>query len=60
MSKVLKCREVGMDCDFEARGENEQQIMQQVVKHAQEKHGIKDVTPELATKVKSVIHDEDE
>ena len=58
MSKVLKCREVGMDCDFEARGENEREIMQQVTRHAEEKHGIKDVTPELAAKVKSVIRDE--
>lgn len=58
MSKVLRCREVGMDCDFEARGENEQQVMQKVAEHAKEKHHINEITPELAAKVKSAIHDE--
>jgi predicted small metal-binding protein len=58
MSKVLKCREVGMDCDFEARGETEQQVMQKAAEHANSAHQIAEITPELAAKVKSAIHDE--
>jgi predicted small metal-binding protein len=58
MSKVLRCREVGMDCDFEARGETEQQIMQRAAEHAKDVHQISEITPELAAKVKSAIHDE--
>ena len=58
MSKVMKCREIGMDCDFEVRGETEGQIMQQAAVHAKANHNISKLTPELAAKVKSVIHDE--
>jgi predicted small metal-binding protein len=58
MSKVLKCREVGMDCDFEARGETEQQVMQKAAEHAKSEHQIPEITPELAVKVKSAIRDE--
>ncbi len=28
MAKVVRCREVGVDCDFEARGETEQDVLQ--------------------------------
>ncbi len=58
MTKVLKCREVGMDCDFVARGENEEQIMAQAVAHASKDHGIQNIPPELAATVKAAIHDE--
>ena len=34
MAKVMKCRTVGLDCDFVARGENDEQIMAQVAEHA--------------------------
>src|SRR5579863_9975668 len=40
MSKVLKCREVGMDCDFVAHGENEEQVMSKAVEHARKDHGM--------------------
>jgi len=29
MSKVVSCRDVGVDCDFVAKGETEQDILQQ-------------------------------
>lgn len=58
MSKVLSCREVGMDCDFEARGENEQEIMSKAAEHAKKDHGIESIPAELAAKVRSAIRDE--
>lgn len=58
MSKVMSCREVGMDCDFVAKGETEQEIMQQAAEHAKKDHGINEITPDLAAKVKSCIHNE--
>ena len=60
MSKILKCRDVGMDCDFEARGANEQEILQKAAEHAKSAHNIEQISPELASKVRSVIHDENE
>ena len=58
MAKVMSCRDVGMDCDFEARGETEQEIMQKCVEHARTDHGMKEIPAELAAKVKAAIHDE--
>lgn len=58
MAKVLRCREVGVDCDFEAKGESVEEIMAQAAKHAKEDHGMEDIPQELVDKVKEAIHDE--
>lgn len=58
MGKVLRCRDVGVDCDFEARGETAEEIMAQAAKHAKEDHGMEDIPQELVDKVKEAIHDE--
>jgi len=58
MTKVLTCREVGMDCDFVARGDNEEQIMAQAANHARKDHGLDSIPPEVMEKVKAAIHDE--
>ncbi len=55
--KDMHCRDVGMNCDFVARGSTEQEIMDQAGRHAQQAHNMT-VTPELADKVKGLIHDE--
>ena len=57
MTKVLKCREVGVDCDFTAHGESEEEILAQAVEHARLEHGMESIPPELAEKVKAAIHE---
>ncbi len=56
--KTMSCREVGMDCDFVAKGESEQEIMQQAAEHARTDHGMTEIPPEVADKVRAAIHDE--
>lgn len=58
MAKVISCRDLGMDCDFAARGETEQEIMKKCAEHARTDHGMKEIPMELAVKVKAAIHDE--
>jgi len=58
MAKVMSCRDVGMDCDFQARGETEQEIMQKCAEHARTGHGMQEIPAELADKVRAAIHDE--
>lgn len=58
MAKVMRCREVGVDCDFEAKGNSVEEIMQQAAKHAKEAHGMDTIPPELVEKVQNAIHDE--
>lgn len=58
MAKTLRCRDVGLDCDFEAHAETEGEIMQQAVEHARTVHGLEEVPPELAEKARSAIRED--
>lgn len=55
MAKQLRCRDVGMNCDFEARGNTEEEVLRQASAHARTAHQITEMTPELAAKVKAAI-----
>jgi predicted small metal-binding protein len=55
MAKELLCRDVGMDCDFKARGNTEEEVLQQASAHARSAHQITEMPPELATKVRAAI-----
>jgi predicted small metal-binding protein len=46
MAKTVSCRDVGMDCDFEA------------AEHARTAHNMTEILPEVADKVRSAIRDE--
>ena len=59
MSKVVSCREVGVDCDFEARGESEQEVLQKCAEHAKSAHGMDQIPADLAAKVRTSIRDEE-
>lgn len=57
VSKKIECGAVVPGCTWTATAPTEEGLMQQVVAHAAEAHGVKDVTPELAAKVKAAIKD---
>ena len=57
MAKSIKCCDVGVACDFEARAENEAELMKKVAEHARTAHGFKDIPPELVAKVQAAIKD---
>jgi predicted small metal-binding protein len=58
MAKVVNCRDVGADCDFEARAETEEQLFEILQEHAKTGHGMDEIPPELVEKVRSVIREE--
>ena len=60
MTKVFSCRDVGVECDFVARGQTEEEILQQIEEHGRTAHGMDELSPELAEKVRSGIHEEGE
>jgi predicted small metal-binding protein len=47
MAKVLRCRDVGLDCEGELRGQTEEEILRQAAEHAQDVHNIRDMSPDL-------------
>lgn len=58
MRKIMKCRDVGMDCNFQAHGKTDEEVMKQAEQHAKEKHGITTMTPDLAARVRAAIKEQ--
>ena len=57
-SKHLRCRDVGLDCDYEVRGRSEDEVLQRAAAHAQRDHGIQEITPDLESRVRAAIRSE--
>jgi predicted small metal-binding protein len=55
MTKHIACNDVVGRCAFEASAATEEELLKQVTAHAAKDHGLTEVTPELATKVKAAI-----
>jgi len=55
--KSIRCRDVGVDCDFEAQAETEDEVLRMCAEHARTEHGMMEVPPELAEKVRMNIRD---
>ena len=60
MAKVLRCRDVGMDCPKEMRAETEDEVLKLAAEHAEKDHGISAtmIPPSILAMVKSAIKDE--
>jgi predicted small metal-binding protein len=57
MAKQIACHDIMEGCAFQASAPTEEELLKQVVAHAGRDHGIHDVSPELAAKVKAAIQD---
>jgi len=55
MAKMLRCRDVGVDCDAVIQAETEEELMKKVAEHAKTVHGMTEISPDLAAKVKAAI-----
>jgi predicted small metal-binding protein len=53
--KRIACGDIVPDCTWTARASTEDELIEQVVAHAAHDHGIAEVTPELAARVRSAI-----
>ena len=55
--KLLRCREVGYNCDAIIRGNTEEEIMLNAKNHAIKEHAIKeeDMTPQFKEKIRKLI-----
>jgi predicted small metal-binding protein len=55
MTKHISCGDVVEGCAFMASARTEEELMKEVAQHAAQQHGVKEVTPELAAKLKAAI-----
>ena len=58
MAKVLRCSDIGMDCDFVARAETDEEILKKVAEHAATAHDMKEIPEEVLAKLRAAIQDE--
>lgn len=58
MAKVLRCSDVGFECDGVIRAETEEEVLKQAAQHAQEAHNLLEMTDEVVEKVRAAIRDE--
>jgi predicted small metal-binding protein len=54
-AKHIACADIIPDCPFTATAATEDELMQKVAAHAAHDHGVTEITPELAAKVKAAI-----
>ncbi len=60
MAKVLRCRDLGMNCPKEIRAETEAELLKLAAEHAEKDHGIaaSSIPPSMLAMVKSAIKNE--
>jgi len=57
MEKLLRCREFGTDCEFEACAETADDAMQIAIDHARAVHGLKEISDKDRRRAKAAIQD---
>jgi len=55
MEKVLRCKDVGLDCSFEARGKTLDEVLKKAADHARKEHGVKRVTQDYLKSWKKLV-----
>ncbi len=60
MSKLLRCRDLGMNCPKEIRAETEEELLKLAQEHAEHDHGIaaSTIPPSILAMVKAAIKSE--
>ena len=55
---VVRCRDVGVDCNGVVSAPTEEEALKQVAAHAKEVHGVDVVPPDVVKKVREVMREE--
>lgn len=60
MAKVLRCRDLGMNCPKEIRAESEDELLKLAAEHAEKDHGLSAamIPPSILALVKASIKNE--
>ena len=55
MPKEMRCADLMPGCTFVATGATDDEVVRKAAQHAKERHNVKEITPDLAKKVKAAI-----
>jgi predicted small metal-binding protein len=53
--KEFKCGEIVPGCETKIRAESDEEILDRVAEHAREAHGMDEVPPHVAERIRAVI-----
>jgi predicted small metal-binding protein len=56
--KALSCRDVGVNCDYKARGRTVDEVIKKATEHARKDHHIDKVTKDYLDSWRKKVHDE--
>lgn len=51
----FRCKDIGMNCGFEAHADTKEQLMPKIAEHAKNSHGIEKIPDDLRMKVEGAI-----
>lgn len=57
--KILRCADLGFDCDYEIRAQSEEDVLHEAAEHVHQEHGV-EVTAELTGRVQRHLQDQKE
>jgi predicted small metal-binding protein len=55
MAKMLRCRDIGVDCDFEVCGSDETDVLTKGAEHARTAHNKTEFSPEEMAMVRAAM-----
>ena len=55
MAKNFTCSDVGVNCNWSASSENDEDLLNKIKEHAKSAHNFEEIPPELYEKVKDAI-----
>ncbi len=58
MTKIIRCRDAGVDCDFVVRGETEEELFRKALEHGREFHGMTEIPEDLKQKMRALVREE--
>ena len=56
MELEVRCRDVGVDCDYVAHGRTEEELFEKAAEHGKSAHKMEQIPPEVVEKGRSAIH----
>ncbi|HXS59520.1 MAG TPA: DUF1059 domain-containing protein [Candidatus Sulfopaludibacter sp.] len=55
MTKNFTCSDAGVNCNWSATSENDEDLLNKIKEHAKDVHNFEEIPPELLEKVKTAI-----
>jgi predicted small metal-binding protein len=51
----FKCRDIGLNCPFEAKGKTNEELLKKIADHAKTAHNMTSIPPDTMDKIKKAI-----